>query len=224
MNEKYQKNIEVFHKKKFLSKNYKHQYQGDKVSLLLFSLIKRHTKLKSKILDVGAGTGALVKLLRDKGYKNANGIDLYPKVNFIKEGKITSLNFSDAYYNTVFCTEVLEHLTTNQIEKGLREIRRVLKTEGNFIVTVPYNENLEKNSFVCPKCGHRFHRVGHLQSFNKKRIGSLLKNHGFKIIFMKVYALGAMAKLPLGRYLNFLFKRLEYDSISKTLVIVAKKI
>jgi ubiquinone/menaquinone biosynthesis C-methylase UbiE len=193
--------------------------QGDFVSRVLIKLTKKY--IESQILDIGAGSGALINELKSKNY-NAAGIDLFPRSNEIQKGSITNLEFKDDGFNTIFCTEVIEHLTDKQIDKGLVEVKRVLRKDGYFIVTVPFGENLEMNTYTCPECGHRFHKVGHLQSFNKGRIKNLLEEHGFEIVFMKVYALGAMSKLPLGRYFNFLFKRLDYESIGKTLVVVAK--
>ena len=210
-NEKYQKIVVEF--------NYGEKYQGDIVSHLIVKLTQKY--IESPILDVGAGSGALTNVLKNRKY-NAIGIDLYPKGEDIKKGSITNLKFKDKTFNTVFCTEVIEHLTDKQIDKGLNEVKRVLKKGGHFIVSVPYNENLENNSFVCPKCGHKFHKVGHLQSFDEERMKNLLEKHDFKIVFMKIYALGAMSKLPFGRYFNFLFRKLDYEFISKTLVVVSK--
>lgn len=200
---------------------YGYKYFGDKVSSIVFSVSKKH--VREPVLDVGAGTGALVKTLKSNGYKNVLGIDLYPKVSFIKKGEITDLKFKDSSFNTVFCSEVLEHLTVQQINKGVREIKRVLKPDGRLIVTVPYTEVLEENRYICPKCGHKFHKVGHLQSFDEIRIKKILEVAGFEVISIKVYAFGAMAKLPFGRYFNWLFKRLDYQSIGKTMMVVAQK-
>ena len=207
------------YQKKIVELNFSGNYQGDFVSPLIIVLVEKY--LKSPILDIGAGSGALINKLKSKNYSTI-GIDLFPRGEDIQEGSITNIEFKDDEFNTIFCTEIIEHLTDKQIEKGLVEVKRVLRKEGHFIVTVPFDENLETNTYTCPECGHRFHKVGHLQSFNKGRIQNIFEEHGFEIVFMKVYALGAMSKLPLGRCFNFLFKRLDYESISKTLVVVAK--
>ena len=221
-NEEYQKKLEKCSKKKFIDKKNKHFYQGDKISPVLFSLVKKY--VQGKILDIGAGTGALVKYLRSKNYSDVFGIDLYPKVNFIQKGIITNLKFKDNEFNTIFCTEVIEHLTNEQIVKGLSEIKRILKFKGHLIITVPYNENLENNSFICPKCGHKFHNVGHLQSFDKKRLSKILIKANFKIKNVKILPLAFMYKLPFStfywKFLMLFDKRFDYY---KTLLIIAKK-
>jgi len=52
-------------------------------------------------------------------------------------------------------------------------------------------------------------------------MNELLQKNGFKVQFIKPFALGAMGFFPFGRYLNFVFKRLKYESISITLIVVA---
>lgn len=221
-NEEYQINLEESNRSKFLNKECRYSYQGDIVAKTLYRRIKRY--IKEGILDVGAGTGALVKLLRTKGHSNIKGIDLYPKVDFIEEGKITDLKFKDASFNTVMCTDVLEHLEMEQIEEGLKEIYRVLDKKRYLIITIPYDELLEKDSVVCPLCKHKFHIVGHLQSFNEKRILEILSQNKFAVTYIKVLPLSIMSKLPLSDFYWKLFmlfdKRINFY---KTLIIVAKK-
>lgn len=219
-NEKYQKRLEECSAKKFSNKEKPHYYQGDAVSGLIFSLSKKW--IGRKILDVGAGTGALVSHLKSMGYENAQGIDLYPKVDFIKKGLITKIDFEDSYFDTLFCTEVIEHLDDKQIKKGVSEIERVLKEKGSLIISVPYNENLEHNSFVCPQCKHKFHKVGHLQSFDKKRIKKILNKQNFTVEKIMVLPLSFMAKLPYSQFywriLMLMDRRLDFG---KTMLIVA---
>ncbi len=222
-NEQYQEIIEKCNKSKFLSTEFKYFYQGDIVAKTLYKKVKKY--INDNILDVGAGTGALVKLLKIEGYKNIKGIDLYPKVDFIKEGKITALEFGESTFNTIICTEVLEHLESEQIGKGLKEIYRVLYKGGNLILTVPCDEILERDSVVCPECKHKFHIVGHLQSFNKRKISELLTQNNFSIKYIKVLPLSIMSKLPFSdfywRFLMLFDRRINFY---KTIIIVAKKI
>ncbi|MFH1772287.1 MAG: class I SAM-dependent methyltransferase [Candidatus Omnitrophota bacterium] len=215
MNEDYQKKIFSAHIKKNLP------YQGDVTSQILLNIVKKY--VGGEILDIGAGSGALVELLRSHNH-TVIGIDTCANLPLVSYGSITDLQFDNDFFDTVFCIEVLEHLTDQQIDIGLSEIKRSLKKDRYFILTVPYNEDLSKNIFTCPKCGEEFHKFGHLQSFNKEKIINLLSRHGFTVKAIKVYALGAMAILPFGRYLNFLFKRLKYDFLARSFVVMAQKI
>lgn len=214
-NRDYQRGIFSAHVKK------RGVFKGDIVSAVLFRVVRRY--LANDILDIGAGSGALIRLLKDKGYK-AKGVDLYSTMSDIQQGDITDLPFSNESFGTVFCCDMIEHLADGQIDKGLKETARVLKKSGHLIITTPCNEDLKINSVSCPKCGHEFHRYGHLQSFDEKRIAELLNKHGFKINFLRIYALGAMVKIPFGRYVHFLFKRLQFEFVEKTIVVVAQRV
>lgn len=197
-------------------------YQAEANSKIFVPLVKKY--IKDSILDVGAGDGSLLKHLKKSGYKSLEGIELEPKNSFVTKGTVTDIPFNENQFNTVVSTEVFEHLELEQINAGLDEIKRVLKDGRYLILTVPYNENLNDNSVCCPDCGGEFHRYGHLQSFDETRLSDIIKAKGFEPVSIKTYALGAMAKLPLGAYFNFLFKKLKYKSIAITMVIVAKNI
>jgi len=176
--------------------------------------------IKGKVLDVGAGSGALINKI-----PNAIGIDLAPKHPKVIKADISNLPFENETFSTVFATEILEHLDDETLEKGLSEIRRVLITGGNIIITVPYKENLKQNMVTCPKCGTRFHRWLHVQIFDEHRIKSILENKGFKVVKLRI--------LPIGfkvyhSYLNYfiirLLKKLRIINPQETLFVIATKI
>ena len=212
-NEEQQKVLHQFHAQKG------GLFRGDITSGILVKIVKRY--IHKDVLDVGAGSGALIDLLEKLGCRT-KGIDIHPLSDAIQYGTITDLQFDNESFGTVFCTDIIEHLTDEQLKKGLSEIRRVLKQKGYLVITTPYKEDLRINSYICPECGHVFHRRGHLQAFDEERIKDLLSHYGFTVKLMKVCVLHAMAKLPLGRYFNFLFKRMNYDFMCKTLVVVCE--
>lgn len=210
--EKYQKEL-------YLA--YDGPYQGKKTAGVMLPLVKRF--LCEPILDAGAGDGALIVHLRSLGFQAVEGVDLAPAADFIQEGSVTCLPFEGDSFRTVFCTEVVEHLQMEQSVKGLKEIFRVLRPGGLVIVTVPDREAVVRNQVVCPYCNQKFHRYGHHQVFDNKKISQLLTECGFKVRSVKPYALGAMAVVPLGRFLNFVFRRLNFESVAVTLLAVAEK-
>ena len=169
------------------------------------------------MLDVGAGSGALIRLI-----DGAVGIDLVEN-EIVSKGEITNLRFDDFRFNIVFATEVLEHLNDRDLSKGLSEIWRVLKKEGYFILTVPYREDLRKDRLKCPKCDFEFHRWQHLRSFNEENIRKLLYEHGFKIIETKVKPFSLYERGWKWRLLSPMILRFHKD-VSKTLFVVSKKI
>jgi SAM-dependent methyltransferase len=112
----------------------------------LFADIVRGLSLSADapILDVGAGTGANLRLLRDLGFVRAIGIDLSPEaIRFCAEkglgrvepGDARALPFADCRFDLVFATDVIEHVEDDVA--ALREIRRVVKPGGRLLLTVP---------------------------------------------------------------------------------------
>jgi SAM-dependent methyltransferase len=75
----------------------------------------------------------------------------------------------------------LEHLSAEQGRLGVAEIARVLKPEGWFIGTVPYQEDFAGNQAVCPKCGEVFHRWGHQRVFDLATVRAELAPHFYKL-------------------------------------------
>jgi SAM-dependent methyltransferase len=195
-------------------------FKGDQTASTVVWIVRPY--VTGEALDIGAGSGALIRALAARGFR-ARGVDLYSTSPDIAQGSITALPFEEGSFDTVFCCDVIEHLADNQIEQGLKEVARVLRPKGHFIVTTPFDEDLRDNTVTCPECGHAFHRYGHLQSFSLDSLGQRLTRHGLSVQSMKVYALGAMAKLPLGRYFSFALRRLRYEFVGKSIVAVARK-
>lgn len=192
------------------------RYDGKIRASLIKKLSKKYIQTGGKVLDVGARQGALIKLI-----PNSTGIDLSPKSKIVEKGDLTNLSFKNSIFDVVFATEVLEHLDDEELNKGLVEIKRVLKNNGFFIITVPFKENLDKNKVTCPKCGHSFHRVLHQRSFNKKKLTNILENYGFKIKTIKAFPIGTLSMYPFLQYFS-LWKFLNIKPSSY--FVVAQKI
>jgi SAM-dependent methyltransferase len=95
-----------------------------------------------RILDVGCGTGANLKVLA--AYGRAEGVDISPQaVDFCRErgldsvklGAIEELPYDDDSFELVTALDVVEHLDDDVA--GLREMRRVLRPDGRILIFVP---------------------------------------------------------------------------------------
>lgn len=149
---------------------------------------------KPQVLNIGVGNGWLESQCVTKGW---NTYSLDPSQVAIKKleengflgkvGSIEAIPYDDNLFDVVFCSEVLEHLSGEQIQLGLKEINRVLVKGGYLIGTVPFNENLLANQAICPDCGKIFHRWGHQQSFTQASLSQILSQYFFikkiKIIY-----------------------------------------
>lgn len=99
---------------------------------------------EERILDAGCGTGAILKRL---GNPQRNvGIDLSPEaIGFCRErgltnsvqGDICDLPFPDESFDAVICSSVLYHAWVVDLERAMREMRRVLRPDGLLLINVP---------------------------------------------------------------------------------------
>jgi SAM-dependent methyltransferase len=132
------------------------------------------------VLDVGAGAGELVYLLRRLGY-DASGIE--PNEGYARFAtEILSVRVFHGFYHAskipletydaVLMYHVLEHLEDPL--DAVSHAGKWLKARGLLVIEVP---NVEA---VCQWPGHRFHRA-HLYSFNPPALEQLLKKAGYAI-------------------------------------------
>lgn len=102
---------------------------------------------KKTVLECGSGTGEFLKYLKDRGFCVA-GCDI--SVDMLKfsyqdilgsicVGDTEKLPFADNAFDYVICKGSLHHLK-NPL-KGLEEMKRVLKEDGNIILSEPARGN-----------------------------------------------------------------------------------
>ena len=99
-----------------------------------------------KALDVGCGTGRLVKFLNASGFE-AFGCDISQEATRIAKrvngrSKIflapaTKLPAKNGSYDLITAISVIEHLSKNEAQKFLREATRVLKPHGFIFLVTP---------------------------------------------------------------------------------------
>jgi len=120
------------------------------VSARYQQIIRQISKDKNlKILDIGCGDGALSYLIYQKIKANITGIDTDinslefarrelqkrdAKVKFIKANAY-KLPFKNSSFDVIIASEIIEHLGKPKIM--LKEIKRVLKPNGQVIITTP---------------------------------------------------------------------------------------
>ena len=126
----------------------------------LVRLVKRAQKNMSikNVLDIGSGSGRHSVFLATEGfnvkamdssetsgmilkkiYKNGKGL-----IKF-KKASITALPFNDSSFDLVVCWGILHYLSENEQNKALREIYRVMKDNGLFLLTLRSKEDSAYN-------------------------------------------------------------------------------
>lgn len=121
---------------------------------------------KGRLLDAGAGRLSY-KFILDKHCTSYTSIDIDvrgPSVDAV--GDIQRLPVKEGVFDTVFCTQVLEHVPEPQ--KAIDEIFRVLKGGGHAIFTVPHLGYLHNEP-------HDYYR------YTKHGLRHMLEKSGFKV-------------------------------------------
>ena len=98
--------------------------------------LKENISVDSKVLEIGFGSGSLLKWLIDQGC-HVHGVEINPDlISRAKENNIKLLNFSDSglagyenYFDTIIAFDVLEHLTFDEITLLLDQISFLLKRD-----------------------------------------------------------------------------------------------
>jgi SAM-dependent methyltransferase len=106
-------------------------------------LIASLTESAEAILDVGCGTGSILRYLKSCGYTNLHGLEISDyaikrlrgegiKMHF---GVLPEIALPDDTYDVVIASQVLEHVIRRR--RFVSEIRRVLKPGGRAFIFVP---------------------------------------------------------------------------------------
>lgn len=134
------------------------------------------------ILDVGCGTGKLVKFLREKGIK-AYGCDPFSikrNSRIFTKASARKLPYQDNSFDLLTCISVVEHLKKAEMRRFLLEAKRVLKEDGSiFLVTPDYNSIWR---FVLGKKWFGYSDPTHINFYTPGSLSSLLKRQGFEKI------------------------------------------
>ncbi|RPI57166.1 MAG: methyltransferase domain-containing protein [Acidobacteria bacterium] len=98
------------------------------------------------LLEFGAGTGSLVRMLRAAGFAHITAADILPRpndldgVSWIQRDLNEPLPAPDGAYDAVVSTEVIEHLENPRAV--FRELGRVLRPGGHLLLTTPNQESV----------------------------------------------------------------------------------
>jgi SAM-dependent methyltransferase len=95
-------------------------------------------------LDAGTSTGTNLRLLRELGFTNVEGVDISPaakefcerkQLGIVTIGDLCALPYGDNRFDLVLATDVIEHLDADG--QAVAELFRVVKPGGHVLITVP---------------------------------------------------------------------------------------
>lgn len=149
------------------------------------TVIKLIKKDKKNLLDLGLGYGFLeTELTKKRRNLKLSGIDISKEAiklirkksnGTFKLGKVTKIPFKEKF-DVIVALEVLEHIRATEVFSVYREITRLIKRNGQLIISVPINE----------KYTNHYNPNKHMRRYTKELIIAELKLAGFKIINSKL--------------------------------------
>lgn len=143
-----------------------------------------------KILDLGCGTGFLLRVLENEGYSNLWGVerDKYQFEEAKKILKISKIYHQDIFdffkennqkFNVIFLMDVIEHISKEKVISMLKLIYDHLDKKSVLIIRTP---NAESPLF----CGRmRYNDITHEIAYNQNSIKMILREAGFIDIICK---------------------------------------
>jgi SAM-dependent methyltransferase len=202
----------------FYRKTYRKIYQADekpgdkdiwiqeKRANHLVSIV--HDQMKDspgRVLDIGASTGTLLNKMRDRfgcevfgvepgdayrAFAKDRGIEMLPSLGALIDSRVDK-------FDLISISHVLEHFA-DPVNELIRIRTELLDGEGYLLVEVP-------NFYA-----HDSYELAHLTCFTPHTLRELLKQAGFKVIFMKKH--GVPRSELLNLYLTVLAKAsLEFE-------------
>jgi SAM-dependent methyltransferase len=170
----------------------RHFWHGPRRDLILDLLRESHAKDAGALLDVGCGTGSLVRALVALGYE-ASGIDPFAREFGLHEpafiaGTLERLPYEDATIATLCAFDVLEHV---EEDAALCEMMRVLRPGGLMLISVPAYRAL---------WGPRDDAAGHLRRYSRRMLRAALTSHGLAIERIFGFQLVLLPALLLSRW------------------------
>lgn len=187
------------HCKMTIGNHYDKKYfiQRDHLDLLMAETLANFAKERKikRILDVGCGTGRLVKYLNEKGFETIGldpekeAIKIAKKLNGSKkiiQASAGKLPVKKNSFGLVSAISVIEHLNKKDAENFIKEAKKVLVNGGYiFLITPNYNSPFR---FLLGKKWFAFSDPSHINFFSANTLTSLLKKNGFKNITFKFEA------------------------------------
>jgi SAM-dependent methyltransferase len=131
-------------------------------------------------LDIGAAGGGNTRVLRERGWRpvaleyGPEGAEVAHERGLLTlRADATRLPIDDAALDLVVAFDILEHIEDDDL--AVREVARILRPEGTFLVAVPADPRLWSAHDVA---------VDHVRRYTRETLSSVLHRGGFEVVDM----------------------------------------
>ncbi|MNS16801.1 bifunctional 3-demethylubiquinone-9 3-methyltransferase/ 2-octaprenyl-6-hydroxy phenol methylase [compost metagenome] len=137
---------------------------------------------KGRILDIGAGTGDFLSVAKDDGWQTV-GVEPSDKAKAIAKNKGVSFveqtaELESHSFDVITMWHVLEHVPN--LDNQIKELKRLLKTNGTLIVAVPNFKSFDAKYYG--KFWAAYDVPIHFWHFSKKAIKMLFEKEGMQLV------------------------------------------
>lgn len=147
-------------------------------------LIRKYTKPQGRILDVGAGIGAFLNTMKEKGWEITGiepdaGAREQSKALFGLELSETSVlpQLPKAHYDAITLWHVLEHV--HDLHNYIETLKSLLAPGGTIFIAVPNYQSADAGIYGSYWAAYDVPR--HLYHFTPKAIETLVQQHGLQL-------------------------------------------
>lgn len=148
---------------------------------VIIGMLKKYSSKNSRILDAGCGRGNLLIEMEKCGFTALEGSDFSEGSLVVSKNRfkgrvfradLSNLNdFSGSKYDTIVCSEVLEHITDDL--SAIRNLNSLLAPGGILLISVPFNMRFWSHHDVF---------AGHMRRYSDGELEEKLIKCGFRII------------------------------------------
>lgn len=200
-----------------------------------FSIIEKYASGRDKMLDIGAGSGHLLAVARERGWSPL-GYDVdgetTKKVSQaigieILHGDFTKINWGERAFDLISMHHVIEHLKSPA--PYLSIIHSALRDHGILFLVLPNIRSLSsRGKFYLEKLGIKRRRIGayfdtshHLWYYTPNTLKNLLSRFGFEVLHMRS---GHQARPKQSRLKRALMRNITERLLWKsTFLVIARK-
>ena len=163
----------------FINEDLKSEYAYFKRKYL--PLIKIHDK-NVAIIDIGCGSGRILKYLKLSGFQNLYGIDISEEqIRLTREKGFTAdvfnvfdfLETSKKKFDIIFALDIIEHFHKYELIKLFSGFFNLLNKNGFLIIHTPNGEGVFSQHAI-------YGDLTHLTIFNPNSLNQILQITGFK--------------------------------------------
>lgn len=150
--------------------------------LYLLLLTDIFSDSRKKVLHIGPELSIMNKM-REASNIEYYAIDLNGRAG-VDKMNICDMNFADNHFDWIICSHILEHIDEDIL--AMKEMLRVLKSNGQLVVTVPYSssfkKSLEDRNVIHPEeRAEKFGQKDHARIYSEEDIVARLEKVGFSV-------------------------------------------